>query len=211
MALFSRLLVALCFFPIYIYGETNPQYQLDVHYQLLPQAIRTTDPAKIEVNELFSYHCGHCYNFQEAIHAWSTNLEDDIDFRRTHVVWNPSLENYAKAYNTALVLGTVDAVHQPIFEAIHIRKKDIDSRETLQEIFAANGVDEQRFEKVFNSFGVKSMVNQGQALVRGYRTKGTPELVINGKYRVTTGLSGGFVNMLKVADFLIEKERLGTR
>ena len=101
MALFSRLLIALCFLPIYIHGETNPQYQLDVHYELLPQAIRTTDPAKIEVNELFSYHCGHCYNFQEAIHAWSKNLEDDIDFRRTHVVWNPSLENYAKAYNTA--------------------------------------------------------------------------------------------------------------
>ena len=211
MTLFPRLLIALCFFPVLGCCETGAQYQLNVHYELLPQTVRTTDSSKIEVNELFSYHCGHCYNFQEMIHDWSQNLDEDVDFRRTHVVWNPSLENYAKAYNAALVLEVVDSVHESIFEAIHIRKSDVKSEEDFREIFSASGVDEKRFEQVFNSFGVKSMVNQGQARVRGYRTKGTPELVINGKYRVTTRLSGGFVNMLKVANFLIEKERLGKR
>ncbi|MAJ86643.1 MAG: thiol:disulfide interchange protein DsbA/DsbL [Cellvibrionales bacterium TMED148] len=211
MNLFVRLLIALCLFPPYLYGEKEPQYQLNVHYELLPQAIRTTNTNRIEVNELFSYHCGHCYDFQEMIHDWSHTLEKDIDFVRTHVVWNPALENYAKAYNTALVLDVVDSVHQAIFEAIHIRKKDVKSQENLQEIFVARGVDQERFERVFNSFGVKSMVNKGQARVRGYRTKGTPELVINGKYRVTTRLSGGFVKMLKVADFLIDKERMGAK
>ena len=211
MNLFVRLLIALCLFPSYLYGEKEPQYQLNVHYELLPQAIRTTNATRIEVNEIFSYHCGHCYDFQEMIHDWSQTFEKDIDFVRTHVVWNPALESYAKAYNTALVLEVVDSVHQAIFEAIHIRKKDIKSQESLQEIFAVSGVDQERFERVFNSFGVKSMVNKGQARVRGYLTKGTPELVINGKYRVTTRLSGGFVNMLKVADFLIDKERIGAK
>jgi thiol:disulfide interchange protein DsbA len=37
--------------------------------------------------------------------------------------------------------------------------------------------------------------------------KGTPEVIINGKYRVTTRMSKGFDGMLKVASFLIEKER----
>ena len=121
MTLFPRLLIALCFFPLLGSFETEAQYQLNAHYELLPQTVKTTDSSKIEVNELFSYHCGHCYNFQEMIHDWSQNLDEDVDFRRTHVVWNSSLENYAKAYNTALVLEVVDSVHESIFEAIHIR------------------------------------------------------------------------------------------
>jgi thiol:disulfide interchange protein DsbA len=43
--------------------------------------------------------------------------------------------------------------------------------------------------------------------MRGYRTQGTPEMIINGKYRVTTRMSKGFQGMLQVASFLIEKER----
>ena len=32
-------------------------------------------------------------------------------------------------------------------------------------------------------------------------------MIINGKYRVSTTKAGGFSGMLKVAEFLIEKER----
>jgi thiol:disulfide interchange protein DsbA len=51
------------------------------------------------------------------------------------------------------------------------------------------------------------MVNQAKARMRGYRTQGTPEMVINGKYRVSSRMSGGFEGMIKVSDFLIAKER----
>ena len=52
-----------------------------------------------------------------------------------------------------------------------------------------------------------SMVNQGKAKMRGYRTQGTTEMVVNGKYRISAAMAGGFEGMLRVADFLIEKER----
>jgi thiol:disulfide interchange protein DsbA len=52
-----------------------------------------------------------------------------------------------------------------------------------------------------------SMVNQAKARVRGYRVQGTPEVIVNGKYRVSSRNAGGFEGMLNVADFLIEKER----
>jgi len=51
------------------------------------------------------------------------------------------------------------------------------------------------------------MVNQGKARMRSYRTQGTPEMVVNGKYRVSSRMAGGFDGMIKVADFLIAKER----
>ena len=52
-----------------------------------------------------------------------------------------------------------------------------------------------------------SMVNQASSRVRGYRVRGTPEIIVNGKYRVSTRDAGGFEGMLSVANFLIEKER----
>ena len=201
----------LLILPIVSCEAQQKTYQVGVHYEMLPQTMRTSDPSRIEVNELFSYHCGHCYNFQEMIHDWSNDLDKDVDFQRTHVVWNPSLEIYAKAYNTAVVLGVLDELHMAIFEAIHLKKENLQTEGDLLAIFVSQGVDKNRFTQVFNSFGVASMVSRGDSRVRGYRTKGTPELVINGKYRVTSRLSGGFENMLRVADFLVDKERLAQK
>ena len=201
----------LIILPIVSCEAQQETYQVDVHYEMLPQTARTADPSKIEVNELFSYHCGHCYNFQSTIHDWSKNLDKDVDFQRTHVVWNPSLEIYAKAYNTAVVLDVLDKVHMAIFEAIHLKKEKLETESDMQAIFVSQGVDNDRFPQVFNSFGVASMVKKGDSRARGYLTKGTPELVINGKYRVTSRLSGGFENMLRVTDFLVDKERLAQK
>ena len=36
-------------------AETE-KYQQGVHYEVLPQVIRTANPNKIEVNEVFSYY-----------------------------------------------------------------------------------------------------------------------------------------------------------
>ena len=61
--------------------------------------------------------------------------------------------------------------------------------------------------QTYNSFGMTSMVNQAKARVRSYRTQGTPEIIVNGKYRVSTRNTGGFSGMLSVAEFLIQQER----
>lgn len=40
-----------------------------------------------------------------------------------------------------------------------------------------------------------------------YRLRGTPEIVVNGKYRISGRTAGSPREMLKVATFLIDKER----
>ena len=52
-----------------------------------------------------------------------------------------------------------------------------------------------------------SQVKQADARARSYGIAGTPELIINGKYRITGRSAGGQAEMLKVADELIAKER----
>ena len=203
----KRIVFVIALLPIAICQAQNEQYQAGVHYEILPQAVRTADPSKIEVNEVFSYTCGHCYNFQDAIEPWIETLPADVDFQRTPAIWSTALEPYARAYYTALMLDALHQVHTPIFEAFHLKKQRFSGEKDFAEVFVTAGVDVQKFSKAFNSFGMTSLVNQAKARVRSYRTQGTPEIVVNGKYRVSTRNTGGFSGMLSVAEFLIQKER----
>jgi thiol:disulfide interchange protein DsbA len=51
------------------------------------------------------------------------------------------------------------------------------------------------------------MLTQAKSRVRAYKVRGTPEIIVNGKYRISSTKAGGFSGMLKVAEFLIDKER----
>ena len=207
MMFLRRLKFLLFLLPVAACQAQDEKYLEGVHYEVLPQVVRTANANKIEVNELFSYHCSHCYNFQSQVHAWRDSLADDVDFQRTHVVWNSGMEVYARAYYSALTLDVFGPLHTAIFETIHLRKQAVRSEDDVRDLFVAQGVDGERFERTFNSFGITSMLNQGKARARAYRSKGTPEMVVNGKYRITMGMNGGGAGMLDVANFLIAKER----
>ena len=203
----KRITFLMLILPMAMCQAETEKYEAGVHYEVLPQPIRTADATKIEVNEVFSYTCGHCFNFEAVLHPWSKNLAADVDFQQTPAVWQPSLEPFARAYYSAVMLGVLDQTHMTIFEALHVKKQPLRSEEDFAAIFNAADVDGLRFSKAYNSFGMTSMVNQAKARVRGYRVQGTPEVIVNGKYRVSSRNAGGFDGMLNVADFLIEKER----
>jgi len=203
----SYILLTSLLFVSWGCAAEEEKFKAGIHYEVLPQAVRTADPSKFEVNEVFSYHCGHCYNFESVLEPWFESLADDVDVQRTPAVWQPAMEVYARAYYSAVMLKVLDQVHMPIFEAIHVKRQPVRSEKDLVPIFAAAGVDSAKFSQVYNSFGMTSMVNQAKARGRSYRTQGTPEMVVNGKYRISSRMAGGFEGMLNVADFLIAKER----
>ncbi|MDC0003535.1 thiol:disulfide interchange protein DsbA/DsbL [Porticoccaceae bacterium] len=203
----KRITFLMLILPMAMCQAETEKYQAGVHYEVLPQPIRTADATKIEVNEVFSYTCGHCFNFETVLHPWSKNLAADVDFQQTPAVWQSSLEPFARAYYSAVMLNVLDQTHMAIFEALHVKKQPLRSEADFAAIFDAAGVDGLRFSKAYNSFGMTSMVKQAKARVRGYRVQGTPEVIVNGKYRVSSRNAGGFEGMLNVADFLIEKER----
>ena len=209
----KRLIFVALLLPIAACQAQSEKYQAGVHYQVLPQAVRTANSSKIEVNEVFSYHCGHCFTFENVLHPWSGKLAEDIDFQRTPAVWAPQLEPFARAYYAAAVLKSLEQLHMPFFEAIHVKRTiqltrgATPSVEDFAKIVEAKGLDRAKFVSAYNSFGVSSQVNQAKARIRGYMTRGTPEMIVNGKYRVALEFAQTFEGMLSVAEFLIEKER----
>ena len=50
-------------------------------------------------------------------------------------------------------------------------------------------------------------VAQAQSKAAAYGVRGTPELIVNGKYRISTSMTGTQAQMLVVAEALIDRER----
>lgn len=188
-------------------NNATGQYKEGVHYQRLPQEVPVATPGKLEVAEVFWYGCIHCYNFEPVIQGWKKNMPADVEFVAVPAVWNDRLALHAKAYYTAKLLGVLDKVHMPIFNAMNKNKQKLASQAEIEKIFVANGVSSEDFNGMFNSFGVNSLVTMAQSRVKGYATEGTPEVVVNGKYRITAKMAGSYPNIVKVVDFLLEKER----
>ncbi len=209
MRLLSALLLSALLLPLTATAaEPAPTaYQEGLHYVRLATPVRPRMPGKIEVVELFSYACVHCYHFEEPIGAWRKTLPADVDFWRSHVTWNSVTELYARAFYTAQALGALDKISAAMFRAIHVDNKPPATRAKLAELFAANGIARETFDKTFNSFGIDSQVQQAGARARSFELQGTPEMVVAGKYRVTGNGLGSQAEVLKVVDYLVELER----
>lgn len=186
------------------------EYIAGTHYEVLPEQVATRDKNKIEVVELFWYGCSHCFHFEPLVKAWKSKLANDVDFHQLPAMWNKRMAIHAQAFFTAQALGVLDKIHDPFFARLNIEKKPLDSEDDLAVFFAQYGVDKKNFQKTFNSFGITSQLNLADSRARSYHIQGTPEIIVNGKYRVSSTMSGSQAKMLEVADYLIAKERAST-
>lgn len=182
------------------------EFEEGVHYIELPVPVETRDPNKIEVVEVFSYACIHCYNLEPMVAAWQQTVPDDVDFYRLPLVTQRLLP-LAQAFFAAQTMGVLDRVHMPMFAAIHEYGIDMSRREYVRRLFVRDaGVDEEEFMRIFDSFGVQSRVRQADARGRMYRILATPSIVVNGRY-VTESGRVGLQGMFLVVNHLIERER----
>jgi len=201
------LLLLLTFLPLFTQAAT---YEEGTDYERIIPAQPTEAPkGKIEVVELFWYGCPHCYRFQPYIERWAKDLPADVVYRRMPAILGPNWELLARAYYTAEALGITHRIHRPLFDAIHAQKRRMDSEERLQAFFAEQGVSKDDFTKAFNSFWVDTKVRNALEMSRRYQAQATPSVVINGKYILNPdNTQGDFNTMIKVMNFLIDKERV---
>lgn len=203
IGLYLSFLVAL---PLLAAATQAQEWVEGEHYDLISPAIRgNTD--KIEVTEFFWYGCGHCYNFEPQLVQWKKSLADDVVVVGSPAMWNAVMEVHAKAFYAAEALGVLDKMHMPLFQALNVDRRRLATENELADLFAANGVSREDFSKAYNSFGVGSQVRQASARARAAKISGTPEMMVAGKYRISTRKAGSQADMLKLAEFLIAKER----
>tara|TARA_B100000446_G_C10431183_1_gene298271 strand:- start:22 stop:693 length:672 start_codon:yes stop_codon:yes gene_type:complete len=183
------------------------------HYKTLPFPIKTADPNKLEVLEIFWYGCPHCYEFNNNyLKNWEKKLPEDVNFTLMPATFRGWVE-HAKVFYAAEFLGLQEEMHQELFDVIQGNQQKYKTVESLKPLFIKRGVDSDKFDKLFETGGFRKISQIDQAVQKAAKTvdsvkiSGVPALIVNGKYKVGVRDAGSLGNMLKVTDFLLEKER----
>jgi thiol:disulfide interchange protein DsbA len=179
-------------------------------YERLTSTQPTDNPNKVEVVEFFWYGCPHCYYLDEHVQSWLKTKPDYVDFKHIPAVyskagrWTPG----AKAYYTAEALDILDKIHTPFFKAIHEKRRGAlrKNEQAIQRFFAKSGVSKDQFTNTYHSFGVDTAIGKAINMTERYGIRGVPTIFVNGKYRLNSQIAGGYVNLIKVLNYLIEKE-----
>lgn len=175
-------------------------------YEMVTPPQPTTSGDQVEVVEMFWYGCPHCYRLEPFVERWLKRKPKNAKFVRMPGVFRPSWEIHARAYYTAEILGVVDKVHRPMFEAIHEQKRPMSDEASIMGLFNAHGVSNKDFKRVFHSFAVETKLRRAKDMGRRYGAKGVPAIIVNGKYRTGAQEAGGNAKVFRVVNELVKQE-----
>ena len=162
---------------------------------------------KIEVLEFFWYGCIHCYNLEPLLEPWIRKLPPEARFRRVPAIFNERWAHDAAIYYTFEVLGVLEKLHRPFFDAIHRDRLRTDDPKALAEWLQKQGLDAQKFTETMKSFGVQSKTRRAAMITNAYKVDGTPAMAVQGRYTVSADQGRTHEGMLQTVSGLIEQLR----
>ena len=189
-------------------GNTEP-YREGIHYFELNQASAPRKSEFVTVTELFSYGCHACNDFEPYMQSWKGQQAADVKLNRIPVGFGRrAWDILARGYVIAEIMGVEEEAHVPLMNAIWKEKRQFRSIEDIADFYAEQGVDKAKYMSLDNSFMLSMREKQNADKLGLYAIKGTPTMVVNGKYKIQTGQAvPNYQAMLTVVDFLVAKER----
>ncbi|MDR5172062.1 thiol:disulfide interchange protein DsbA/DsbL [Methylobacillus flagellatus] len=183
--------------------------QLGNEFNQTAKTIKTDNPAKIEVLEIFWYGCPHCYHLEPSLTTWVKKLPQDVYFKRVPGVPRPDWAPAGKAFYALEALNLTEKLHNQLFDAIHKARSVNPTVEAqlIDWITKQGGQDRKKVEEAFNSFSTNNNVVRAMNTFRDSGATGVPAIIIDGRYITSSSMAGGNQNVLKVADYLIENVR----
>jgi len=183
-----------------------------IEYKVIAPA-QSAAGSKIEVVEFFNYACPHCYDFEPLLKTWLSKKPADVEFRYVPAIFNDRMIPLAKLYYALEEMQLRNRLHEKVYQAIHDKGLALNDTAVLMKWIGEQGVDQKKFQSVYESFSVGSQVQRAAQMTRNYKVPGTPYVVVNGKYLTGPSMvvrsdgnvdSGRFVRVL---NDLIDMER----
>ncbi len=184
----------------------NAEYSEGKHYSKLSSPIPTQTGDRIEVLEFFWYGCPHCFQFEPTLQKWKPQLAKNVSFLRMPSPLNPRWMVHTKAFYALESMGEGENHHQAIFNAMHVKRQRLYSKDAIADFLASRGIDKQTFLSTFDSFAVEMRARQALQLGQQYQLNGVPMLTVNGKYTISAEQAGSYQAMVNIADYLIRLE-----
>jgi thiol:disulfide interchange protein DsbA len=181
-------------------------YEEGKQYKLVPEPQPTNSADKVEVLEFFWYGCPHCYTFEPLLNNWSKSIPANVELIRVPAVFRPDWKITARTYYALQEMGATELYHQKIFDQIHKQRKPLNTLDAMTDFLVAQGVDKAKFTEHYNSFAVDGLMRKAIMKQTAFDITGVPSVIVNGKYQIDAKSAGSYENLLKVLDYLIQKE-----
>jgi protein dithiol oxidoreductase (disulfide-forming) len=191
------LLLLLCAIPAFAEIQAGKDYTVLTN----PQPTHTGN--KVEVIEFFFYGCSHCYRLNPLISDWEKKAPKDVELVYVPAIFNPTWEVSARTFYALEALGVRKQLHNDLFNAWNSNIELVDE-ESTEKFLAGHGVDPQKFRDAYNSFSMQSNVMRAKQQEQVFGIRGTPTLIVDGKYLIT-----GLVpqETIRVLTELVDKAR----
>lgn len=205
-------------------AQAQLRWQDGQHYKTLPQpAAPSVAAGKIEVTEVFSYGCIHCFRAKDPIRQLAESLPADAVMSFVHASFNPAegWPMFQRAFYTAQALGVAAATHEQMFVSIwetgefplrdpqtgSIRRPPPTIEDAAKFYQKYAGVNPATFLAMAQSKQIDDAVKRADMLVGAYRVSGTPSLVVNGRYLILNENLGSWNEARQLVNFLVAQER----
>ena len=181
-------------------------YVEGVDYKVISPSVRTSNPDKVVVTEIFWYGCPHCFRFEPYIEHWVKSIPDGVVFEQVPSVLNPSWSTHARTFYALKLMGVQEQVHKKLFDTIHVKRKRLNSIDQLASFVADQGLDEKLFRDSYASFPVDTQIRKSSQIEKRYGHNGVPAIIINGKYQLSGSMAGSNDRLIKIMDYLVAQE-----
>ena len=178
-------------------------------YTVLKPAQATNSGNKIEVLEFFFYGCSHCFKLHPLLSAWEKKMPKDVDFIFVPAIFNPSWEPMARTLYALEAMGQRAQLHDALFNAWNVNNIDLTDETKIADFVAQHGIDRKKFSDAYNSFSMQSKVTRAKQMQQSYGIRGTPTLIVDGKYLITALHPAETIEVLNALIDKARKERAG--
>lgn len=150
------------------------------------QLVKTSNPEEVEVVEIFSYTCGHCYQLEAPVANWLKSKPEDVNFVRIQMPGEGIWESLSRTYFVLEAMGKVEEGHPAMYKATMVDRLRAFDKKSIADYLAKNAdINSEEFLKLWDSFPVTSGYNRAVDLVQNqYKVDYTPAFIIDGKYLV---------------------------
>jgi protein dithiol oxidoreductase (disulfide-forming) len=161
----------------------------------------------IEVVEFFWYGCPYCYQLQGPLDTWLKKKPADVTLRRIPAIFRESWVPHARLYYTLEALGELPRLHHAVYTSMHEERQSLNSADSTAEWAKQNGIDAARWLTTYNSPEIERKVDDSRRLTRSYAIKGTPSLVVDGRYVTSSGMTETVAGVIPILEDLIKLSR----
>lgn len=190
-----------------------PGFREGVDYYTLPKPVAPFGKGpKMEVAEVFSYACIHCFHFQPLVNNYKKTMAKDVRWEYVPAAFGGPFDMMARAYFAAQQLGVQEKTHDAVFAGIFEQQKiKQGTPDEVADLYASLGVDRAKFMDALRGEAVAARFQQAKGFAVMTGVQATPTLIVNGKYRVIGRQETGMEGMLKTADFLLARDRAAAK